>query len=206
MATFLEEIKKYAQVGWEKYKINPTLTLSQAILESGNGQSGLTKGANNVFGIKSTSSWTSQGGQTTTMQTKEDDGTGNYYTINAGFRKYNSIEESFNDYFNLLSGASRYSKVLNVTDNEKVLELQGTTGYATDTRYSQKLKNVASQYGLYEIANDIMNSKTVSDIDLGNNINLNVKSSYSATEVASILILLAVGLVGIQGVKNFVEN
>ena len=204
--SFLSDITKYAAIGWQKYKINPTLTLAQAILESGNGQSGLTKGANNVFGIKSTQSWLNSGGQATTMATKEDDGNGNYYTINAGFRKYNSIEESFNDYFNLLSGASRYSKVLNVKDNVKVLELQGTTGYATDTRYSQKLKNVAEQYGLYEIANNIMDSNGLLESDTSNNINFNIKSSYNANNIAEILILLAIGLVGISGVKKLIEN
>ena len=50
----------------EQVKILPSLTIAQAILESSNGNSGLTKKANNLFGMKG-----AYKGEYVTMSTKE---------------------------------------------------------------------------------------------------------------------------------------
>ena len=55
---FIEQISKGAISGWRKYKVLPSITIAQAIIESGWGTSGLTVNAKNLFGIKANSSWT----------------------------------------------------------------------------------------------------------------------------------------------------
>ena len=54
---FIMKIKDYAIDNYKKHKILPSLTISQAILESGFGESTLSKKANNLFGIKAYSDW-----------------------------------------------------------------------------------------------------------------------------------------------------
>ena len=72
--------------------------IAQAILESNSGQSKLSQAPNyNFFGIKG-----DYKGQSVTMQTWEDDGNGNSYTIDAQFRSYGSLEESLQDYVQFL--------------------------------------------------------------------------------------------------------
>ena len=72
--------------------------IAQAILESNSGQSALSQPPYyNYFGIKG-----DYNGQSTTMQTWEDDGSGNAYTIDAQFRSYGSQEESLQDYAQFL--------------------------------------------------------------------------------------------------------
>jgi flagellum-specific peptidoglycan hydrolase FlgJ len=49
---FISAVAPLAQEGWNKWKVLPSLTLAQAIIESNWGKSGLTKTANALFGIK----------------------------------------------------------------------------------------------------------------------------------------------------------
>ncbi|HER1388856.1 TPA: glucosaminidase domain-containing protein, partial [Streptococcus pyogenes] len=53
--TFLDKIKQGCLDGWTKYKILPSLTAAQAILESGWGKHAPH---NALFGIKADASWT----------------------------------------------------------------------------------------------------------------------------------------------------
>jgi uncharacterized protein YgiM (DUF1202 family) len=124
--------------------------MAQAILESGWGASTLTTTANNMFGIKG-----SYNGQYVTMDTYEDDGSGNYYLISAKFRKYPSLKESFEDNAYVLrntsfsSGNYYYSgawKSNTTSYTQATAWLQGR--YATDTSYASKLNNLISTYNL----------------------------------------------------------
>ena len=51
-AKFIGEIESSAIENYKKYKILPSITIAQAILESGWGESDLSKKFNNLFGIK----------------------------------------------------------------------------------------------------------------------------------------------------------
>lgn len=49
---FIESVAQGAINGWNKFGVLPSVTVAQAILESGWGQSGLSTQAHNLFGIK----------------------------------------------------------------------------------------------------------------------------------------------------------
>lgn len=124
-----------------------SVMIAQAILESASGNSTLAAAPNNnLFGIKG-----SYNGNSVNMSTQEDDGTGAKYTILAGFRKYDNIRESLEDYADLLTNqmGSYYVGALKAnaeTYADACDFLQGR--YATDTTYSSQLQSLIVSYGL----------------------------------------------------------
>ncbi len=118
--------------------------IAQAILESNSGQSALSQAPYyNFFGIKG-----DYNGQSVTMKTWEDDGSGNTYTIDAQFRSYGSQAESLEDYAQFLQkdiyAGVRKSNTTSYQDATAAL----TGTYATDTSYGTKLNKLIEQYGL----------------------------------------------------------
>lgn len=103
---FIESVAQGAVNGWTKYGVLPSVTVAQAILESGWGQSGLSTSAHNLFGIKG-----SYNGQYVTMQTREVYNGQSYY-IYDNFRKYANNSESVEDHGNFLYSNSRYANLL----------------------------------------------------------------------------------------------
>ncbi len=123
----------------QKHNIPASITLAQGLLESGAGQSELTKRSNNHFGIKCHRSWT--GGR---VYAKDD-------SPNDCFRKYNRAEESFEDHSLFLVQGSRYSFLfrLSPTDFKSWAEGLQKSGYATDKAYANKLIKLIEDYELY---------------------------------------------------------
>lgn len=121
-----------------------TISFIQTILESNSGQSKLSQAPNyNFFGIKG-----DYKGQSVTMQTWEDDGNGNSYTIDAQFRSYGSLEESLQDYAQFLQKDLYVGvhKSRTASYQDATAALTGT--YATDTSYGSKLNQLISEYDL----------------------------------------------------------
>lgn len=142
---FINSIKEGALKGQASYNILPSLTMSQAVLESGWGTSKLAQRANNLFGIKAFSDWT---GKRITMQTAE------WYNnkmqiVNAEFRAYGSFNESIEDHNNLLS-YSRYKQVCSCKDYKSACQKVYECGYATDPNYPKKLISIIEENRLYE--------------------------------------------------------
>ena len=99
----IENMKSISIDNYKKSGVLPSVTISQAILESNWGKSELSAKYNNYFGIKASAGWN---GKIATFSTKE-----NYNdTIKANFRAYDSLEESVNDLGNFLNVNSRYRK------------------------------------------------------------------------------------------------
>lgn len=142
---FIDKVAPMAQAGWTKYKILPSVTIAQAILESGWGKSGLTINANALFGIKAGSSWK---GKVYSCKTQECYDGVNYTTITDVFRAYDSWEESVEDHGAFLAGLSRYKNLIGVTDYVKVCDLLKADGYATAPTYSTSLQNLIKSYNL----------------------------------------------------------
>ena len=147
---FLRNIIPAAQNVARGKDIYTSVMLAQAALESGWGTSALSKAPNhNLFGVKG-----SYNGQSVNMQTLEDSGGQNYYSIQANFRKYPSYQESLEDYadkiVNGISGAPLFysgawkSKTNSYQDATAYL----TGRYATDTAYASKLNRIIEQFGL----------------------------------------------------------
>ena len=144
----------------EQVKILPSLTIAQAILESSNGNSGLTKKANNLFGMKG-----AYKGEYVTMSTKEFEN-GRYITINAKFRKYPDWAASVKDHRNLFFRASRYSNLRGETDYKKACENVKKDGYATSPTYTKSLIGLIEKYKLYEYDKLVMNEGEQMELDV----------------------------------------
>lgn len=140
-SNFLSQIKAGAIEGWTKYKILPSLTAAQAVLESGNGTSALSRAPfNNLFGIKGTpgKAW----------RTAEQDSYGNTYYITATFRTYPSFKESIEDHNALLGTSARYRNLVGVKDYTVATARVKADGYATATNYASALNNIIVSDGL----------------------------------------------------------
>ncbi|MBU3128364.1 glucosaminidase domain-containing protein [Clostridium tagluense] len=100
---FIEELSPKSIELYNKYKILPSITIAQCILESAWGKSTLSVKANNLFGIKSDSSWR---GKSVNMTTSEYNDT----IIKANFRRYENKVDSLDDYGKFLFDNDRYKK------------------------------------------------------------------------------------------------
>lgn len=149
---FLNLISGYAKDVAKNNGLYASVMIAQAALESGWGNSHLASEYNNLFGIKG-----SYNGDSIKMNTLEDDGSGNYYQIQDGFRVYGSVKESLEDYAAVITGDNnpnswrgQYYKgalVKNTTSYQDATAWL-TGRYATDTRYGSKLNQLIEQYGL----------------------------------------------------------
>lgn len=145
---FFDKYKNYAMQTQILFGVPASITLAQAALESGWGESGLTKNANNFFGIKADSSWK---GEKYLIGTKEYVNNG-YITIQSYFRKYNSPVDSFNDHAKFLLNNSRYKGLflLDVYNYKDWANGLKTAGYATAPNYGTVLINMIQQYELFK--------------------------------------------------------
>ena len=146
---FIDKVAPGAVEGYRKYGVYASVTIGQAILESGWGESGLAKKANNLYGIKADSRWT---GEYVVMQTKEESSSGNKYTTSAKFRKYKDWNESTEDHAKFLKENQRYTKagVFSATNYLDQLKAIKAAGYATDSKYVSLVDGVIKSNKLTE--------------------------------------------------------
>jgi hypothetical protein len=138
---FINAIKEGALKGKLK-NVLPSLTMAQAILESGWGNNAP---GYNMFGIK----WSKDCGHDyQLLWTKEWDGK-KYIDVQARFRKYNSYTESIDDHTDLLQ-ASRYKPVRDAHDYKEACKQIKACGYATSPTYTENLIRLIEENKLYE--------------------------------------------------------
>lgn len=142
---FIDSIKEGALKGQREHNILASLTIAQAILESGWGSSQLTQRANNLFGIKAFSNWK---GRKINIPTTEWYN-GKMTMINADFKAYDSLTDSIEDHNKLLTNA-RYNPVRECKDYKAACESIRDCGYATDPEYTKKLIKIIEENKLYE--------------------------------------------------------
>ncbi|WP_368887208.1 LysM peptidoglycan-binding domain-containing protein [Limosilactobacillus fermentum] len=142
---FIESVAKGAIEGWNEYGVLPSITVAQAILESGWGSSTLSTQAHNLFGIKG-----SYNGNYVTMSTREVINGQSVY-VNAAFRAYANNSESVEDHGNFLYSNSRYSNLLGDTSYTDVAQKLSQDGYATDPYYSSSLISLVKTYDLTQL-------------------------------------------------------
>lgn len=123
-----------------EHKIPASVTLAQAIFESGCGNSTLAKRSNNHFGIKCHTQW---GGDT--IRKSDDD-------YDECFRKYSTVKESYTDHSRFLKSRDRYNGLfkLKVTDYRGWCHGLKKYGYATYAYYPEVLIKIIEEYRLYE--------------------------------------------------------
>ncbi|OPJ59777.1 glycoside hydrolase family 73 protein [Clostridium oryzae] len=148
---FIEKVAPSAIDTYRKYQVFPSITIAQSILESGWGSSGLTRKANNLFGIKVSNSWK---GPCVEMLTREYSKRRGYYYVIAKFRAYDSWKDSIEDHGKFLKvDNTRYAdhgmfKAKDYTGQAYALK---NAGYATSPTYAQNLiNNFIIPYGLYQ--------------------------------------------------------
>lgn len=138
---YLNYIDIYAPVAIKEMKlfhIPASITLSQALIESGAGKSELAVKANNHFGIKCHQGWSGE------TFNQDDD------APSECFRKYKSADESFRDHSLFLSQRPRYASLFNLDVYDYKAWANGLrqAGYATNPRYADMLIKVINDYEL----------------------------------------------------------
>lgn len=141
---FIEKLGPLAAKEMKKSGILASLTIAQAILESGWGKSGLTVKGNALFGIKATPNWK---GKVYSAKTNECYDGKTLTTITAAFRAYGSWEESVADHTAILL-LPRYKALVGEKDYKKACKEIQRAGYATDPGYSGKLISLIETYNL----------------------------------------------------------
>lgn len=135
MNAFVEKIKDSAIAAQRKYGVPASLTIAQAILETGWGRYSV---GNNIFGIKASPSWT---GKTITCKTGEVVN-GQPVIVNGTFRAYDSIADSIADHARLFADNGCYHNIIGCTDYRQACRNVQADGYATDPDYANKLISI----------------------------------------------------------------
>lgn len=140
--TYIDQYKSLALKQEKLYGIPAPITLAQGILESGAGQSGLAKEANNHFGVKALGGWSGE------CYYAWDDG-----ATKSKFRRYATVEDSFEDHSRIIKDNSRYQSLFNysVFDYRSWANGLQKAGYATASNYAKALIGYIDAYRLYSI-------------------------------------------------------
>lgn len=156
---FIERIGALARADMKATGVLASVTVAQAVVESGYGASSLAREANNLFGMKAptgATSWKSNwDGAYYEVKTQEFLN-GSYQTIMAKFKKYPSFEASVADHSAYLTGAKlgdgslRYEGLVGCKDYRKAATIIKNGGYATAPNYVSVLADVIEKYGLTE--------------------------------------------------------
>jgi LysM repeat protein len=141
-ATFEDYIRQYSHLAVQeekKHHIPASITLAQALLESGAGQSVLARQSNNHFGIKCHEGWKGKRAYKDAEKPNEC------------FRKYNSVKDSYEDHSRFLTSRSHYEPLFRLKKDDYVHWAKGlqSCGYATDRQYANKLIRLIETYQLY---------------------------------------------------------
>lgn len=131
--------------------MSAAVQVAQAILETGWGQSSPVdkytgQVSNNLFGIKG------EGPAGSVISNTWEEYHGVVFRVDAAFRAYHSLEQSWDDHKNLLLTRPRYEQFRAVMHDG----IQGAwalrrAGYATDSQYPVKLINLMKQHNLFEL-------------------------------------------------------
>jgi hypothetical protein len=152
---FIDDAVKPAQIAQQETCVPASVSIAQAILESEWGNKHLGD-ANNYFGIKA---WPRQDGTIdygdiaigyVQATTQEWNGT-EYVTVQAYFRKYRSMEDSFRDHAYFFLQNPRYAEAMQHVSNPcEFARKIAQAGYATAPDYASNLTSLMDQYNLYQ--------------------------------------------------------
>lgn len=145
---YIEKYKSIAVSQMRQYHIPASITMAQALLESGAGNSTLAKKSNNHFGIKVSTGWTGP------YVLANDD------RPNERFRKYDRVEDSYEDHSKFLQ-KSRYASLFQLDPLDYKAWARGlkACGYATNPSYASLLINIIDLYDLHDLDEDRFGNK-----------------------------------------------
>ena len=132
-----------------RYGIPASVILAQAILESSNGQSQLSRECNNHFGIKATASWLKNGGE---YGVYTDD------KPNEKFCKYKSVGDSYEHHSKFLKENKRYAQCFTLSPDDYKGWAKGIekAGYATGGGYAASLQRIIEANDLDKYDKEVM--------------------------------------------------
>lgn len=155
---FVNAVGPIAREDYRKTGVLASVTLAQAINESGWGKSGLTQSSNNMFGMKTSlsgNSWSGSawdGKRYAEVKTTEEYN-GKKVIITAKFRKYSSVAQSIADHSAYLSNAMngthrRYNGLTTTKSYSTQLSILQKGGYCTWSGYVSELTTLIKKYNL----------------------------------------------------------
>ncbi len=140
---FVKSIWPTAKQAASMMGLDPKILMAQAALETGWGKF-IAKDAdgsssNNLFNVKTGGSKEFDSVKINTTEYIAD----TPIKTSASFRKYSSVEQSFNDYVSLIKGNERYQNALaNAGNPELYVNELHKAGYATDPNYGSKILSI----------------------------------------------------------------
>jgi LysM repeat protein len=159
---YLSSYKDIAIKEMNRTGVPASITLSQGMLESDNGNSRLAVLANNHFGIKCHNGWEGE------KHIQDDD------TKDECFRKYKNASESFVDHSDFLKNGQRYAFLFQIEKMDYKAWAEGLkkAGYATNPKYPELLIKIIEDNELYkydtELSVDQANNTGIKLADIDN--------------------------------------
>jgi len=151
---FIDAVLPGARESWDADQVPVSVTLAQAILETGSGTSSAL--GNNYFGIKARAvgakgqfSYGPNAAGCTLVKTREAEATGLVLTVGA-FRAYEDLRTSVLDHGDLLRSNPVYAPAFKYTKQPKKFLREIAKRYATDPDYATKLLSLVSRYDLLQ--------------------------------------------------------
>jgi mannosyl-glycoprotein endo-beta-N-acetylglucosaminidase len=147
---FLTTVAGPAMQAQTETRVPASVTIAQAILESGWGRGDIPRTAHNYFGAKC------HNGNKGTIAvgcrdfpTRECNATG-CYAATGSFRVYSSVLDSIRDHARILSTSTRYATAFSYSnDADRFAAEIHKAGYATDPKYTELLTGIMKKYDLY---------------------------------------------------------
>ncbi len=142
---FIESVGAIAQDNYQKTGVLASVTVAQAIVESGWGKSSLAQKGNNLFGMKASLSGNNWKGTTWTGKTIRRKGT--------RWRKYSTAALSIADHSAYLTNAKngsrkRYAGLTTTKSYSKQIAILQKGGYCVGGHYASQLKKAIRKYHL----------------------------------------------------------
>lgn len=158
-AEFAADVWPHVQRVARALNVAPEGVLAQAALETGWGQHVMPRSdgssSHNLFGIKAGSDWF--GGSVVRKTIEFVDGVAQ--KVNARFRAYEGLKETFDDYARFIQESPRYSGVVESgSDPADFGQALQSAGYATDPQYAEKIRRIAGSDTLREALRSLKNS------------------------------------------------
>jgi flagellum-specific peptidoglycan hydrolase FlgJ len=143
---FIELVAGPARQSYLTHHLFPSVTIAQAILESGWGEkvpvdAATGRSSYNLFGIKGVG----QAGSVTALSKEVENG--QTVTRMAQFKAYYNYQQSIDDHAQFLLKPA-YKKVLTAATPDEAAQALEKAGYATDPLYAEKLSRIIQTYNL----------------------------------------------------------
>jgi len=140
---FIKQVASGAIDTQRRYGVPASVTIAQAIDESGWGQSVLATNDHNLFGIKGT------GPAGTDEQPTQEVINGQLVNLSASFQIYENTAQSIDAHGRLLAHSGDYANAMLQSKDPNAFAAALTGVYATDPTYGAKLIQLMQQYDLY---------------------------------------------------------